>query len=200
MRVLRSRSLAVGWLATGAVAGGLLIGSAWYAAANNLVAGPVTSLAPRASAQEVAPPAPAAPGPSNARRPTGEVTDVTAEPAAFTLRGPDGTETTYRVLDTTVFMAGHDRPYRFELLKQGDHVVVRAGGAGKADQAATGPGPAGSGKGKQKPAAAADVVDGEPVARTVMVRPAGEKPRGKPGQAASASASFDEGGSDATRQ
>ncbi|HZO24491.1 MAG TPA: hypothetical protein VFH48_00680 [Chloroflexota bacterium] len=200
MRLLRSRSLAFAWLAAGALAGGLLVGSAWYATSHNLTAGLLTNLAGQASAQEVAPPGPAAPAPTTSRRPTGEVTEITADPAAFTLRAEDGTLTTYRVLDTTVFMAGHDRPYRFELLKQGDQVVVRGGGAGKVDPAAAASASAQAGKGKGKQAQPTSAQDGELIARQVMVRPAGEKVKGKKGQAASAPANADDGGSDGTRQ
>jgi hypothetical protein len=35
MLSLRARSRALGWLAAGAVAGGLLVGSAWYATSNH---------------------------------------------------------------------------------------------------------------------------------------------------------------------
>jgi hypothetical protein len=200
---LRARSRALGWLAAGAVAGGLLVGSAWYATSNHLTDGLLPGLMGQAAAQEIAPPAPAVPAAANARRPTGEVTQVTADPASFTLRTGDGVETTYRVLDTTVFLAGHDRPYRFDLLKQGDHVTVR-GGAGKPVDEATASAPASPGKGKNKQARAAGqngMVDGEPVARQVMVRPAGEKVKnGKQGSAASLPAGSTNGGSDATRQ
>lgn len=195
MRSLHSRSFVLSLLAAGALAGGLLVGSAWYATSHSLTAGPVASLAGRASAQEAIPPAPAAP---NSRRPTGEVTAITTDPAAFTLRAEDGTLTTFRVLDSTVFMAGHDRPYRFELLKQGDQIVVRGGGAGKAEQAASASTPAKPGRGK--PAQPIGAQDGEPIARQVMVRPAGEKVKGKKGQAASAPANASDGGSDGTRQ
>ena len=200
MRSLRSRSLTFAWIAVGALAGGLLVEVAWYATSHNLMAGLLTDLAGQASAQEVAPPGPATPAPTTSRRPTGEVTEITADPAAFTLRAEDGTLTTYRVLDTTVFMAGHDRPYRFELLKQGDQVVVRGGGAGKADPAAAASAPTQVGKGKRKQAQPIGAEDGELIARQVMVRPAGEKIKGKQGQAASAPADADDGGSDATRK
>ena len=200
MRSLRSRSLTFAWIAVGALAGGLLVGSSWYATSHDLTAGLLTNLAGQASAQEVAPPGPAAPPPTTSRRPTGEVTEITPDPAAFTLRAEDGTLTTYRVLDTTVFMAGHDRPYRFELLKQGDQVVVRGGGAGKVDPAASASAPTQVGKGKGKQAQPIGVAEVELIARQVMVRPAGEKVKGKKGQAASAPADADDGGSDATRQ
>lgn len=204
MHALRSRAVALAWLAAGAVAGGLLVGSAWYAASHHLTDAPLGRLTGLASAQGIAPPAPAGPAASNSRRPTGEVTQITTDPASFTLRTPDGVETTYRVLDTTVFMAGYDRPYRFDLLKQGDRVVVRGGGAGKAAEGAASTAPAGAGNGKDTQARAAGpngMVDGEPVARQVMVRPAGEKIKnGKQGQAASLPAGSTNGRSDATRQ
>jgi hypothetical protein len=99
-------------------------------------------------------------------------------------------------------MAGPDRPYRFDLLKEGDHVVVR-GGAGKAADDAQAATPAQNGKGKNKQARAPGqnaTVDGEPVARQVLVRPAGEKVRhGKNGQAAIQPDLSTNGGSDATR-
>ena len=204
MLSLRAGSRVLGWVAAGIVAGGLLVGSAWYATSNHLTDELLDSLTGRASAQEIASAAPPGPGATNSRRPTGEVTQITPDPAAFTLRTGDGVETTYRVLDTTVFMAGHDRPYRFDLLKQGDHVVVR-GGVGKTaeDTQATAPTGAGKGKNKQARAASPDgMVDGEPVARQVMVRPAGEKVKknGKQGPAAIQPASSTNGGSDATRQ
>ena len=91
------------------------------------------------------------------------------------------------MLDTTVFMAGRDRPYRFGLLKQGDHVVVRGGGAGKPAEDAQAAAPPGAGKAKNKQARAAGqggMADGEPVARQVVVRPA-RREEGEDGQAAS---------------
>jgi hypothetical protein len=203
MHALHSRAVALRWLAAGAVAVGLLAGSAWYATPH-LTDGQLASLTGRASAQEVAPPAPTGPA-ANSRRPTGEVTQVTSDPDTFTLRTADGVEATYRVLDTTVFMAGHDRPYRFELLKQGDRVTVRGGGAGNAADGVAPTAPTGAGKGTGKQAREAGpngMADGEPVARQVTVRPAGEKGKkhGKQGPAASLPAGSTDGGSDATRQ
>ena len=167
------RALGSRWLATGgagALVGGLLVGAVWYAStqtttAHALTGGPLSGLVGKVAAQEAATPTPTtpttAPGatvpgaatpPKNTRRPTGEVVQIVTDPASFTIQTPTGEHTTYQVLDTTVFMAGHDRPYRFDLLKQGDQVIVRGGGRG------------------------------EPIARIVIVRPAGEKPKRQPGQ------------------
>jgi hypothetical protein len=205
MRSLRSRVHAVGLVAAGALLGGLLVGGAWYATSTDLTDGLLRGLTGRAAAQEALPPMPAKPAnATDSRRPTGEVTQITFDPATFTLRAADGAETTFRVLDTTVFMAGRDRPYRFDLLKQGDHVTVRGGGAGKAVENAQAAPPAGSDQGKTKQARAAGQAgtpDGEPIARQVQVHPAGEKgKKGKDGQAASLTTSGTNGGSDATRQ
>ena len=155
MHALRARAPSLGWLSAGIVAGGLLVGGAWYATSAHLTDGLLDSISGRASAQEVAPPAPPGPAAQNSKRPGGVVSQITSDPDTFTLRTAAGAETTYRVLDTTVFMAGHDRPYRFELLKQGDHVMVRGGGAGKPAEDAQAAAPAANGKGKNKQARAA---------------------------------------------
>ena len=203
MHALRVRRQAIGWLAAGVVAGGLVVGGAWYATSSQLDDRLLADLTGRAAAQEIAPPASPKPTAQNSRRPAGVVTEITAEPAAFTIRSETGDETTFQVLDTTVFMAGNDRPYRFDLLKQGDQVTVR-GGAGKATEGAQAAAPTVNGKGKNKQARAAGpngMADEEPIARQVMVRPAGEKMKqGKNGQAASRPASSTDGGNDATRQ
>ena len=204
MHALRVRRQAIGWLAAGIVAGGLVVGGAWYATSSQLDDRLLAALTGRAAAQEIAPPASPTPAAQNSRRPAGIVTEITAEPAAFTIRAQAGDETTFQVLDTTVFMAGHDRPYRFDLLKQGDQVTVRGGGAGKAAEGAQATAPTVNGKGKNKQARAAGpngMANEEPIARQVMVRPAGEKMKqGKNGQATSRPASSTDGGSDATRQ
>jgi hypothetical protein len=138
----------------------------------------------------------------------GQVTQITGDPASFTIQAADGALTTYRVLDTTVFMAGHDRPYRFDLLKQGDTVVVRGGAQGQGQgrsqgqsqaqaQAPNAPAAAVNAKGKPVRRAEPAVTDnGEPIARQVMVRPAGVARPGRQGQGAGAQ----NGGSDGAGQ
>jgi hypothetical protein len=186
MRPRSARTVAGGWLAAGTVVGGLLVGGVWFASAHGVTPKLLADLARPASAQEAAP----TPQPATAaisRRPTGTVTQISSDPASFTVQAPDGTQTTYRVLDRTVFMAGRDRPYHFDLLKVGDEVVVRGGGQGQAAGATTAP--AGAGKGKARPARAAgtdDTTDGEPVARQVIVRPAGAVGARKAGRGAGA--------------
>jgi hypothetical protein len=106
----------------------------------------------------------------------GEVTAIGSNPASFTVHYPTGYEVTLRVLDTTVFDAGRDRPYRFDLLKVGDSVRIK--GAPPAPR----PG-AGAKPGDQRPAGgagrrAAGAAEGGPVARRVTVLPAGEQPQG----------------------
>jgi hypothetical protein len=229
MRSLRSRAPAFGWLAGGVLVGGLLVGSVWYANTHNLTAGLTTSLAGQGTTvAQAVPHFPAGPKPTvvpgiaqypvpepkpaqgNSRRPTGEVTQVVANPAAFTMRTPAGDLMTFEVLGTTVFMAGHDRPYSFERLKQGDTVIVRDG-PDKVQVPNATPDPAG---GKVKRTANHTSISprpapGELIARQVMVRPAGEnakgkkaQPAGKPknGQPANGAASAQDGGSDATGQ
>lgn len=192
MRLLRAGARTRSWLTVGTVAVGLLAGGAWLVEAQ-WVGGHslLDDLTRRALAQEVPPPPqpPAVPKPTgvaatNSKRPTGEVVAINPEPASFTMRTPTGTVSSYRVLETTVFMAGRDRPYRFDLVKIGDTVVVRGGGQGKS-HAAGGAG-APNGKGKPKPGRGAAVVvtgDGELIARQVMVRPAGEARGGNKGRA-----------------
>ena len=68
---------------------------------------------------------------TNSRRPMGEVVAISPDPGSFTIRTVAGEQQTFRVLQTTVFAAGRDRPYRFELLKVGDSVTVAAGGMGQ---------------------------------------------------------------------
>ena len=206
MHSLRSGSRARSWLAAGAITlgVGVLGGGSWYAASHPQSASLLDSLTQRAVAQEIpatkpqaaakaqaAPPQAASPNAGNSRRPMGQVTQITSEPAAFTIQGPTGALTTYRVLPTTVFMAGHDRPYRFDLLKDGDTVVIRGGGQGKqtgqgqaANAAAQAPGAAPEAVNRQgkpqaaRPAAVPGSPDGDLIARQVMVRPDGERKAG----------------------
>ena len=179
MRSLRASTWR--WLGAVALGGGLLAGSVWYVAANELTSHLSAGLVAGAFAQEASPPAPpasAAPDQKNGRRPMGAVTQVAAEPAGFTLRTPAGAEMTFSVLESTVFMAGRDRLYRFDLLKVGDQVVVRGGGQGKGPDgaASTDPAARGNGKDKQDRVARANIAaDGMLIARQVMVRPAGEQ-------------------------
>ena len=194
MRLVRAGARARWWLAAGIVGAGLLAGGAWCVGKPEVAAaGLLGALTRPASAREVpAPPqTPAEPNPSgaaatNSKRPTGQVSQLTAEPASFTMQTADGTPTMYRVLDTTVFMAGRDRPYRFDLLKVGDTVIVRGGGRGRAQAGgATQAIGASNARGRPTPARTAGVAapgESEPVARLVMVRPAGEQRGGKRGR------------------
>jgi hypothetical protein len=190
MRLLRSRSRALTWLTAGVAGIGLLAGSVRYGSSHGLTYSALDGLAQRASAQEdtAAPPAPAAPARTNSKRPTGEVTQVTADPASFTVHTADGTLTTYRVLGTTVFMAGRDRPYRFDLLQQGDTVIVRGGSQGNAQGVAAPAAGATGANGRPRPprAARSRGADGQLIARQVTVRPAGEAGAGRRGRAAGA--------------
>lgn len=206
------------WLTATVVGGGLLAGGIWYGytqgAASGVLAqeaapvtatpGASTEAAPRGPVAQAAPKptakAAAKPGQNtNSRRPMGEVVAITPDPSSFTIRNAAGEQQTFRVLQTTVFAAGRDRPYRFELLKVGDSVTVAAGGmgqgagagasnpdkpkpaaspvpkpAGAARRAATKP--AGQGQGPRAAARAAQA-NGELIARQVLVRPAGEAAR-----------------------
>jgi hypothetical protein len=197
--------------------GGTLVGGAWYATSHDLTAGLFDSLAGQGTrVAQAVPHFPAGPTPTivpgiaqypapvpkpaqvTGRRLSGEVTRVSADPAAFTIRTSDGNEMTFEVLNTTVFLAGRDRPYRFDLLKAGDQVTVRdgpdrvpvpnvspvpSGGNAKATTVHTSIGP--------RPPA------GESIARQVMVRPAGEtrKASGKGRQA-----QLQDGGNNGTGQ
>jgi hypothetical protein len=146
----------------------------------------------------------------------GEVTAINQRPDRLTIHSiQDGSEVTYRVLDTTVFYAPPDRPYSFSLLNVGDRVQVQGGGRCPepvAGQGGTpppglpcggqrqrlgqdGPGQEGGalpeqpGLGRKRLGQAglqsagavrlAGMVDGLPVARRVIVQPAGEARRGK---------------------
>jgi len=161
-------------------------------------AGPVLEASPDSAGpvlEGLAPPVaePTGPGakpgavPKPARRVIGEVTTISTEPALFTVRTPQGDEATFRVLDTTVFKAGYDRPYNFGLLKPGDgaNVVARMMGPGQA--AAGRPKPAGGPAPKRaRPANGAAESDPELVAGQVVVRPAGDAAyRGAPKPGAS---------------
>src|SRR4051812_9161180 len=151
MRALRAS--AVRWLGAVALGGGLLAGGVWFAVHHNLAdgihppAGVLAAAPTGAFAQEATPapsPVPAransAPARTNSPRPTGQVTQiVTTSPASFTIQTANGAQMTFRVLDSTVFTAGRDRPYHFDLLKQGDTVVVR-GGPQPGSQAQAAPG------------------------------------------------------------
>jgi hypothetical protein len=211
------------------VAGGLMVGGAWYATSHNLTAGLLDAATSQGTAvAQVVPHYPAGPTPTivpgvaqypapapkpaqaNSRRPSGEVTQVNTNPAAFTMRTPTGDLLTFEVLTTTVFMAGHDRPYSFDRLKQGDEVIVRDGPDKVPVPNAT-PGPAG-GKARGTTAhtsLAPRPAPGELIARQVIVRPSGEQAKGKKGQAAgvpqnsqpeNGPASAQDGGDDATGQ
>ena len=110
-------------------------------------------------------------------------------------------------------VAGPDRPYRFDLLKVGDHVAVKGGGAGEANAgvaAVTGsPGPAtgarvarpGGGQGNRLGQDGPNAQGaGAPVARRVMVRPAGESAGEKRNRATGQPAARQIGGSDGSDQ
>lgn len=137
---------------------------------------------------------------TNSRRAMGEVVAISQDPGSFTIRTTVGEQQTFQVLQTTVFAAGRDRPYRFELLKVGDSVTVAAGGMGQGAGAKAGGAanaappqpaaspvpkpagaaakPAGQGQGQGPRAAArAAQANGELIARQVLVRPAGEAAR-----------------------
>jgi translation initiation factor IF-2 len=161
MQLLRRapwRSLALGLVASGVALGGL-----FYTTAHGLMA-PLAQQAaatatPTAAATPTGPGAPAAgpatgagPGKPKPLRPgvsIGTVTAVAHNPDSFTVHSiQDSSDTTYRVLDQTVFYAPPDRPYNFGLLKVGDEVRVRGGGgrcqpaAGPAATPTTAPDPA----------------------------------------------------------
>lgn len=105
----------------------------------------------------------------------GQVTQVSQDPPAFTVRAQGGAEVTYRVLEISVFDAGYDRPYNFGLLKVGDGVRVVGGVPAQAPGQAAKPGAAQSERARPRQVYE---VDGQPVARRVGVRPAGEPQRG----------------------
>lgn len=118
--------------------------------------------------------------------PGGTVTAITNDPTGFTFRLDSGEEKTVRVVDGTIFQAGRDRPYSFGLLKVGDVVRVKGPGLGpKAAGQANPNGPATKPQGAaRKPDGAnpAFAPDGTPIARRVVVRPAGEQRRGLGGK------------------
>ena len=160
-------------LVAGILAGGLGVGGAFYAASGAASGSSVVA------------------APAAARRVMGEVTAITADPAAFTVRTQQGDETTYRVLETTVFKAGYDRPYNFGLLKPGDGVIVAVPMDRPAQADAGPPAPAkpgGAAAERARPPRRAAEIDALEVPRLVVVRPAGDGPyRGggvaKPGAA-----------------
>jgi hypothetical protein len=218
MRLLRSGSrvpASLGRLAAGAIGIAVIAGGIGYAIARFPSGSVLDSLTRRVVAQ--AAPTPAAAGTSatagsanaaNPRNPIGTVTQITPDPPSFTLQTADGTLTTYSVLPTTVFMAGRDRPYHFDLLKTGDTVVIRGGqvglqspGQGPAAVAssttandASGPGRNAAVRAGARGAGATN--SGEPIARIVVVRPAGEGGRARNGQNGAAQ----NGGSDGAGQ
>jgi hypothetical protein len=199
------------WLAAGAVGIAVIAGSIGYAVARFPTGSLLNSLTRRAVAQE--PPTPMTPAAAraagstaagtagangaaaaNQRKPTGTVTQVSPDPPSFTVQAADGTMTTYSVLPTTVFMAGRDRPYHFDLLKTGDTVVVRGGqiglqASGQQPAAVASPTTA-NGAAAARPRVAARAIaqraaaanSGEPIARIVVVRPVGEGDRVGNGQ------------------
>ncbi|MCC7372171.1 MAG: hypothetical protein IT306_27400 [Chloroflexi bacterium] len=160
-----------------------------------LTVSPAASPVPGQPARPATRPAATPAANPNSRRPAGEVTAISQEPASFTIRTAAGETQTYRVLQTTVFAAGRDRPYRFDLLKVGDTVSVATGGQGKkqgpqtAEPSGRTPGQgqpaspkprAGQGQGavaNPRAAIRAAQASGETAARTVMVHPAGEPAR-----------------------
>jgi hypothetical protein len=219
MRSLRGISWR--WLTAVVVGVAVVAGSAGYAAAHLMTGGlnaglPGSTPGQATAAAPSASPVAAAGAPvvkpeqaqaqANSRRSMGEVVGISPAPATFTIMTPAGAQTTFRVLDTTVFAAGQDRPYNFELLKTGDQVTVRGGagakGAGvvkvtpEANAAAPAvqpnapaPKPGGTAKqpGQAKPGRANAARSGAPadgalVARQVMVRPAGEAGKRNLGQ------------------
>src|SRR5438093_9610552 len=208
-------------LAVGAVVRGLVVGVAFYAATHLSISpfapppaplaaetgavAPTAQPAPQARKAPIAPPAstpapqppPAAAADSNLQPGVGgpvigQVTAINRSPASFTDLTPGGEQDTYRVLDTTVFSAGRDRPYNFGLLKVGDEVRLRGrlhppAAAGQQPGQAE---PAGGRKPGQAPAG--NEPDAVPVALFVVVRPAGEQ-RGLLGHAPGAGAGLKKG-------
>lgn len=98
----------------------------------------------------------------------GLVTAIVGDPLSFSFRTEAGEVIRVRVLETTVFAAGVDRPYNFGLLKVGDGVWVRFSATGMMDGAAR--------RGRVGGRMLAEPAEGESVARQVTVRPAGEGP------------------------
>jgi hypothetical protein len=216
----------LGWLAAGAIGIAVIAGGIGYAIARFPSGSVLDSLTRRAVAQEAPTPATpaaartagdAAAGTStaavaanaaNPRKPTGTVTQITPDPPSFTLQAADGTVTTYSVLPTTVFMAGRDRPYQFDLLKTGETVIVRGGQIGLQTPGqgspAVAPPTTANGAAVARPSVATRAIargaatasNGEPIARVVVVQPAGEGGRTKNGQNGAAQ----NGGSDGAGQ
>src|SRR5207249_4310587 len=157
--------------AVGAVAGALVAGGASYAATRLSISpfapptaplaaetGSAASAAPQARKAPVSPPPPtpapqtppataagSSPQPGVGGPVIGQVTAINQSPDSFTVLTPGGGQVTYRVLDTTVFSAGRDRPYNFGLLKVGDEVRLR-GRVGQPAVAGQQPGQAGGRK------------------------------------------------------
>ena len=198
MRLLRR----IAWrpMASAALAGGLVVAGVYYTV-SHVPLGPLTESAPAAAPVAAGPgavvpghqglpsaataPAPASPDlqPGLGGPVLGSVTAITPTPPSFTILTSTGQEVTYRVLATTVFTAGRDRPYNFGLLKVGDEVRLR--GAQRQPAAGTpAAGRTGAQQGiqRQRPGLT-DQAGSEPVARFVVVRPAGERRPVMPGQA-----------------
>jgi hypothetical protein len=186
-------------MATAALAGGLVVAGVYYTASHASL-GPLSESAPAAAPVAAGPgavvpghqglpgaaaaPAPAMPGPQpGLGGPVlGSVTAITPTPPSFTILTSTGQQVTYRVMATTVFTAGRDRPYNFGLLKVGDEVRLRGGQR----QLAAGTPAAGQTGAQQsvqrRRSGLTDQASGEPVARFVVVRPAGERRPVMPGQ------------------
>lgn len=170
-------------IAVALVAGGIGVGGYWLG--QNRPAGAVQA---QVSTASTASPAPTPQGldPKAVKvsaRPGGTVTAIMSDPAGFTFRLDSGEDKTVRVVDGTIFQAGRDRPYSFGLLKVGDLVRVQAPGlgpkaaAGQANPSGAATKPNGAAR-KPNGAGSAFAPDGTPIARRVIVRPAGEKPLG----------------------
>ena len=140
--------------------------------------GPVLEGPAASPVGDVGPVAKRGDAPPAGRRVIGEVAAIAADPAAFTVRTQQGDETTYRVLEATVFKAGYDRPYNFGLLKSGDGVNVlgRMEGAGPAGAGRPRPVIAGGAAPKRPRQLDSAEPDTGLVATQVVVRPAGEAP------------------------
>src|SRR5439155_7151934 len=178
--------------------------------------GPATAAAaqPQAKKAPIAPlavPSPAIPPPTPvpaaaAAQPglggpvMGQVTAIGQDPSTFTILTPSGDQLTYRVLDTTVFTAGRDRPYNFGLLKIGDEVRLRGRATPPAAMAQQSGQPApgrelGAGQG-----AASSEAGSQPAALFVIVRPAGEQRAGLLGHASPAAHGLRKGAGSALNQ
>jgi hypothetical protein len=165
------------------VAGGLAAGGLWVARGQMTLPVQAQETQPAPSGQAPDP----APRKASAR-PTGVVTAIADEPASFTFRTASGEEQTVRLTERSVTQGRGDRPYSMALLQVGDYVRVKLGGTKqKQPDAAKRVKRAGAAR---KPEATA--VDGTPIARRVIVRPAAEGPfpeGGRPGKGARKSGS-----------